>query len=228
MKFYQKVFRKLISFFYKPALTVYLKKVRLYNYNNFQLQILPGVFHPGFFYSTHFLLQYLNQINFEGKTAVEVGAGNGLISFNIAQKAKKVIALDLSKTAIQGLRLNHQLNSKWIPSGSLEIIESNLFKSLNPERFNFIIVNPPYYPNKVNTESQLAWNCGEAYEYFFEFFKQVVHYMNKESRIIMVLSSQCNIKKINEIANDYQLQMCLKQSKSFLIEDNYIYEFTKV
>ena len=220
----QRIFRKITTIFYKPILEKYLQKPRIFKYNQLQLTILPGVFHPGVFFSTKFLLNYLNNFNFKNKSVVEVGSGNGLIAFNLAQKAKKVIALELSKVAIKGLQLNYQNNAKLLPNNVLQIVESNLFENLIPEIFNYIIVNPPYYPNAINNEVELAWNCGPNFEYFNNFFNQVSNYMHLESKILMVLSSQCNIPKIKEIASNSGFSMNLKVQKNMLIETNYIFE----
>ena len=222
----QKFYRKSITFFYKPLLAHYLKKPRKYSYKPFEFTILPGVFHPAFFYSTKFLLHYVNQLNLYQKSVVEVGAGNGLIAFNTALRAHKVVALEISKIAIKGLNLNLQRNSKLLPTNVLSVVESDLFISLTPNFYDYIIVNPPYYPKKVNNELELAWNCGEEHEYFTRFFKQVVNFMTVKSKIIMVLSNQCNLIKIDEIAAINGLGMQVKATKKFLIEDNFIFEIT--
>jgi release factor glutamine methyltransferase len=220
----RQLFRKIATRFYKPILAHYLSRPKVFIHAPFRLIILPGVFHPGFFYSTKFLLQYLQQINFSNKSVIEVGAGNGLISFSIALKAQKVVALELSKEAIKGLQMNEQENKMVLPKNVLQIVESNLFKAIEPFIFDYIVVNPPYYPNKINNEAELAWNCGEEFQYFKKFFFQVVHFMNPNSKIIMVLSSQCNLNEINKIAKNNDLIMELKATKKFLIEDNYIFE----
>lgn len=223
----QKVFRKISTRFYKPVLAAYLQKTRVFTSKPFRLTILPGVFHPAFFYSTKFLLNYLRNIDFTGKSVVEVGAGNGLISFNLALQAESVIAIELSQIAIKGLNLNLKSNASLIPNNVLQIVESNLFQKIEPTIFDYIIVNPPYYPNKVNNENELAWNCGPDFEYFEDFFKQASNYMNMESKIIMVLSSQCNLQKINNMAENKKFLMQLVREKKLLIEDNYIFEITK-
>jgi release factor glutamine methyltransferase len=221
----QKVFRKLFTLFYKPVLASYLQKARVYYYKPFKLTILPGVFHPAFFFSTKFLLNYLNQIDFKNKSVVEVGSGNGLIAFNLALKAKSVLALELSQVAVNGLFINLENNISFLPKNVLKIVHSNLFQKIDTCVFNYIIVNPPYYPNIVNNEKELAWNCGPDFEYFEDFFNQVSNFMSLESKIIMVLSDQCNINKIKKIATNKGFTMELVKKKKFLIEDNYIFEF---
>ncbi len=223
----QLIFRKLSTRFYKPILAYYLKKPRVFIYKSFSLIIFPEVFHPAFFYSTKFLLNYLQQINFSNKNVIEVGAGNGLISFSLSLKAKKVVALELSKQAIRGLEINHQKNNDLLPKDVLHIIESNLFEALIPSVFDYIVVNPPYYPNKIKNDAELAWNCGLEFEYFKNFFSQVVNFMDEKSKIIMVLSDQCNLNEINRIAAKNGFKMEVKAKKTFLIEDNYIFEIVR-
>lgn len=223
----QLIFRKLSTRFYQPILAYYLKKPRVFIYKPFSLIIFPEVFHPAFFYSTKFLLNYLQQINFSHKNVIEVGAGNGLISFSLSLKAKKVVALELSKQAIRGLEINHQKNNDLLPKDVLHIIESNLFEALIPSVFDYIVVNPPYYPNKIKNDAELAWNCGLEFEYFKNFFSQVVNFMDEKSKIIMVLSDQCNLNEINRIAAKNGFKMEVKAKKTFLIEDNYIFEIVR-
>jgi release factor glutamine methyltransferase len=223
----QLIFRKLSTRFYQPILAYYLKKPRVFIYKPFSLIIFPEVFHPAFFYSTKFLLNYLQQINFSNKNVIEVGAGNGLISFSLSLKAKKVVALELSKQAIRGLEINHQKNNDLLPKDVLHIIESNLFEALIPSVFDYIVVNPPYYPNKIKNDAELAWNCGLEFEYFKNFFSQVVNFMDEKSKIIMVLSDQCNLNEINRIAAKNGFKMEVKAKKTFLIEDNYIFEIVR-
>jgi release factor glutamine methyltransferase len=221
---FQSVFRKLASILFKPLLANYLKKDRVYYHSPFKLIILKGVFHPRFFYSTKFLLKYLQKVNFKSKNVIEVGAGSGLIAFHLALKANRVIALEINKIAVEGLILNQKNNSQILPPNVLQIIESNLFQSLDPQVFDYIVVNPPYYPKTPNNPTELAWYCGNEFEYFSSFFNQALNFINLQSIIVMVLSSQCNIERIHQIASQNGFIMKLKLEKKFLIENNFIFE----
>lgn len=127
---FQTLLRKITTRFLKPILSNYLKSSRVFKFKPFTLVILPGVFHPAFFFSTKYLLNYLKQINLKDKRVVEVGAGNGLISFNLALKAKEVMALEISEVAVKGLIVNFQNNKQFIPKNVLKIIQSDLFTAL--------------------------------------------------------------------------------------------------
>ncbi|MCY7410704.1 MAG: 50S ribosomal protein L11 methyltransferase, partial [Chitinophagales bacterium] len=76
--------------FYRPLLQRYLKKQRSYTFGEIKIQILPGVFHPGFFFSTKFLISVIEKKNLYKKTFLELGAGSGLISF-VAEKLGAVV-----------------------------------------------------------------------------------------------------------------------------------------
>lgn len=221
----QKILRKLLTPVLKPIFKIYLRSTKEYKSHPFSLTILKGVFHPGLFFSSNYLLSYLKQYNFKNKSIIEIGAGSGLISFHLAQYAKQVVALELSEVAIQGLNINLKKNSHLLPKNVFKIVKSNLFENLEKTKFDYIIVNPPYFPNKVKTEAELAWNCGENFEYFVAFFKQAKNFMSENSTIIMVLSDQCNINKIKQIAIENKFKVELKHKQKFLIENNIILHF---
>ena len=71
---------------YKPLLEKYLSRKRTYRYNGFRLEIPPEVFHPGFFFSTRFLMRHLAQFRLQNKSFLELGAGSGLIAIHAAKE----------------------------------------------------------------------------------------------------------------------------------------------
>jgi len=197
----------------------YLLKERDYTFGEIKIKILPGVFHPAFFFSTKFLVEEVENENLFGKSLLELGAGNGLIAFVSEKLGAVVTASDLSETAIRGLHLNKEkLQSK------IEIIHSDLFDSIPQQAFDFIVINPPYYRKKAEGEAQLAWNCGEHFEYFEKFFSQLGRFVHEGSRILMVLSQDCDIFSIGKIAakNDWKLHEVRR--KKFWWEWNFIFE----
>ena len=222
---WQKIFRKLLTPFLKPVYKIYLNSNKEYKSKPFSLTVLKGVFHPGLFFSSKYLLKHLLKYDFNNKRVIEVGAGSGLISFHLAQHANEVIAIELSDIAVQGLIINQKKNKHLLKQNVLKIVKSNLFEKLDKSEFDYIIVNPPYFPNEAKNEEELAWNCGKNFEYFFAFFENAKFFMNKNSKIIMVLSDQCNINKIQQIAHENKFDVVIKDKKSFLIENNLILHF---
>jgi release factor glutamine methyltransferase len=205
----------------RPLVQRYLLKERNYCYHGACVKILPGVFHPALFFSTKFLLQFLEQHDLKEKKLLELGAGSGLISFIAEKRGAVVSASDLSETVIRGLQINRErLHS------SIVIIRSDLFKDISPQPFDFIVINPPYYPHPIENESQLAWYCGEHFEYFEKLFSPLCRFVHPLSRILMVLSEDCDILTIRKIAGLYGFHLEEIKRKKFLWEWNFIFNIT--
>ncbi|MGE5499022.1 MAG: hypothetical protein ACM3Q2_13155, partial [Syntrophothermus sp.] len=83
---HKKIIKHLLTPILKVILSLYLKRERVYSYNGISLRISQGVFHPGFFFSTKILLNYLLGFDLKDKKVLELGAGSGLISMVAASK----------------------------------------------------------------------------------------------------------------------------------------------
>jgi release factor glutamine methyltransferase len=183
------------------------------------LKVFPGVFHPGFFFSTKFLISHLKNYELKSKNILELGAGSGMISIFCAKNFANVTASDVSKTAIENIITNAKLNHC-----NIAVIHSDLFDSIPKQTFHFIIINPPYFPKDASTESELAWFCGSDFQYFEKLFKQLPDYLIPETVVLMVLSEDCNIKTIEAIAKKNKIQMKLKERRKFFGEENFIFQ----
>jgi len=214
--------KNIVAFTYKPFLEKYLSRKRIYSYGNIKLQIPPEVFHPGFFTSTQFLLQYIKKLSLRGKNFLELGAGNGLISIYAAKQNAKVTATDINSVAIEFLRINSSDNKIRI-----SIILSDLFESIPSQEFDIITINPPYYKKDPQTLVDHAWYCGEKGEFFFGLFNQLPAYIHERSEVIMVLCDGCDIKMIEEAAGQNGLKLSCVQTKQSLIEKSFIYKIER-
>ena len=135
------VLGKLQPILYK-GIRWYYSKPRILTKNGVKIHLLPSVFHPSLYLSTDIFLAYLLKQAINGKKILELGAGNGYISLYLSKfKNCQVTASDINPAAIQGLQWSRDLNQT-----TLEIIESNLFDSIPVQAFDYILVNPPYYP----------------------------------------------------------------------------------
>ena len=215
--------KNIVALTYKPFLEKYLSKKRIHTYGNIKLQIPPEVFHPGFFTSTHFLLQYIKKLRLENKSFLEMGAGSGLISVYGAKQNAKVTAIDINPVAIKFLRNNSEENNV-----RLNIVQSDLFEDIPFQQFDIIAVNPPYYKKKPQTLLDHAWYCGENGEFFFDLFTQLPKYIHKNSEVLMVLCDGCDIGMIEDAAHQNGFKLSCVQIKQSLIEKNFIYKIEKL
>ena len=213
------LFKYLIAVTYKPLLTKYLSKTRIYSYKGIGLLIHPDVFHPGFFFSTKLLYRYIEKQDLRQKRFLDLGAGSGLIAMLAARQGAKVLATDISPIAVEYLEKNSENNR--IP---IQIIHSDLFQKIPKQPFDIIAINPPYYKKQPQSNSDYAWFCGENGEYFINLFKDLQDYIHPKSLIWMILSDGCDLQMINELAQQSGFLMKVVFETENLIENNFIFK----
>jgi release factor glutamine methyltransferase len=212
----------IFNYLFKPFLKFYLKFNSSVRFNNLKVKVNKGVFHPKLFFSTSYLYDFLSQKNLQSKSFLEIGSGTGVLSLLAYQKGAKVTAVDIDENAIQNTQSNFDLNfGKNHPA---TIIKSNLFKELEPQVFEVVVINPPYFFKKIESSSQQAWYCGQEGEYFEELFSKFSEFTDKNSLVIMILAENCDIKRIQNIASNHQLHFNLLEQKKIMWEMNYIYQ----
>lgn len=215
----RKFIRKLTSLTIQPFVRIYLSRDRSYHFGETRIIVKKNVFHPGFFFSTKFLLSSLTDHDLKEKTLLEPGAGAGLISIEAARRGAIVTASDISAASVENLYLNAALNRV-----SLKIIRSDLFDEIPAQHFDFIVINPPYYKKDPATEPEFAWYAGSQLEYFSKLFGQIKNFMSRETIALMVLSEDCDLISIQKMAEANGLSMKLEKRKIFLWEENFVFQ----
>lgn len=216
-----RIIKKIIAGTIQPVIAKKLQRTTYYKWKDITLRIPPGVFHPKYFFSTKYLLNYALQLQIENKSVFELGAGNGLLSIACAKKNAMVTASDISTKAIEALQENAKTNHV-----NIKIIHSDLFDAVDAQIFDFIFINPPYYAKTPRNEMEKAWYCGEDFEYFEKLFRQLNAYINQSSKVIMVLSEDCNLEKIFSIARGNNFNFTEIHTKKFYWERNYLFQIT--
>jgi len=211
--------KKITHPFLKIGLILYYYKPRIYTYKNISVLVHPEVFPPHLTISTKILLDFIEPLELQNKNFLELGCGSGIISILAAKKGANVVATDINKTALKYLEKNSEKNQ-----AKLSILYSDLFENLNNQTFDYIIINPPYYPKSPKNIKEIAWFCGEDFEYFAELFTQLKKLKRNHREIFMILSEDCDIDKIKEIAakNNFVFHMVLE--KKVMKEYNFIYK----
>lgn len=215
----EKAMKYMAERFYRPFLLRYLSVPRKYVYDGIRVEVPPGIFHPGFFFSTRLLLRHLGRQPLKGRTFLELGAGTGLISLFAERKGAIVTATDINRLAIKCMEENRARNS-----ASFDIVYSDLFDQLPAKPFDIVAVNPPYYPKDPVSDAEKAWYCGANGEYFTGFFSGLSYYTHNGSEVWMVLCDGCPLDMINSIAARYGWVLMPVHSRSNLVETNYIFK----
>lgn len=196
------------------------KKVSKYSKHGLNLEIQPGVFHPGVFLSTNIFIDFLKTRELSQKKVLELGAGSGMISLFAAKNGAIVTSTDINENAIKGLSQNAVLNEL-----QLDVIKSNLFENIDPNSFDFIIINPPYYPKTPTNSQEHAFYCGENFEYFNVLFTDLKNkWTRNEVEILMILSEDCEIERIKKVGAENKIELVLIFETSKRKEKNYIFQ----
>jgi len=214
--------KKLLFPVLKSVYNIYSSKERSYSYKGIDVRVMPGVFHPGLFFSTKLLIEYISKYDLNDKNVLELGAGSGLISVYCAKLKANVTASDINPIAVENINQNSKLNSVII-----NVVESDLFDRIETKEFDYIIINPPYYPKNPYNEEELAWFCGNDFQYFRKLFAQIGIYINSDSKIIMVLSEDCDIEMIKKIGEQSHFIFTKCYEQKIWGEMNYIFEISK-
>ncbi|MBC8048304.1 MAG: methyltransferase [Fimbriimonadaceae bacterium] len=214
--------KKIFAVTLQPVIAKRIYRTSYYKWEDITLRIPAGVFHPKYFFSTKYLLQHVLQLPLENKKVFELGAGNGLLSIACAKRNAIVTSSDISKRVIDALQENAQTNQVKIST-----VESDLFDVIPKQHFDIIAINPPYYPKDAKNELEKAWYCGENFEYFEKLFFQLGEYVNATSKILMVLSEDCNLERIFSIAARNHFNFTQIHTRKFYWERNYIFEIKR-
>jgi len=214
--------KRILSPFLRRFATYYFSKPRPFSYKGLKGIILPGVFYPIFTISTKLLMDFIEDLELERKSFLELGCGTGMISTLAAQRGAQVLASDINPIAIENVRLNATKNKV-----KLNVILSDLFEGIPNQVFDYIIINPPYYPKNPESKAEEAWFCGANFEYFEKLFTQLGDYFDSTSQVYMILSEDCELDHIANMANEKQLTFeqvfqTIKQG-----EENYIFRILK-
>lgn len=210
----RRMLKRAVSFFLVPFTRWYLRKARKHRYQGIEVIVFPGVFHPGLFSSTHFLIKHLLEQDLKGKHLLELGSGTGLISVWASRQGANVLSTDLSSKAVANTTQNAQrLRSP------IQVVQSDLFDKISKRIFDWIVINPPYYARAIRSEEDLAWHCGENLEYFSKLFGSLDSYMDDESQVLMNLTQEgCDLPSIFSIAEKHSFYFELLKERSALLD----------
>lgn len=214
--------KKIIVFALRPLALKFLARDGEYTRGDTTLLVKKGVFHPGLYFSTEFLLEEIEKMPLKGKSFLELGCGSGLLSIVAAKRGARVVSSDINPEAISCTRINAEKNNV-----RLHLIESDVFARIPRQVFDIIVINPPFFPQEAKSTAEMAWYCGAHFEYFEKMFSQIGAFFVPESLVLMVLSQDCETDEIKRIAAKNGFVFRLRTSKRNWFERENIFEIRK-
>jgi len=216
------IVKRIISPILQQASAIYLRKRRKYKYKDISVWVEPTVFPPFLTISTKLLLEFIEKMQLQGKSFLELGSGCGIISILAAKKGAIVTATDINQTALAALEKNAAENGV-----EMTVLQSDLFESLVGKTFDCIVINPPYYPRNPQSMAENAWFCGENFEYFERLFRELPAFA-EGNQIYMILSEDCELYNIKAIALRNAMAFELVLETKVATETNYIFSLRRL
>ena len=132
----------------------------------------------------------------EGEEVLDIGTGSGVQAVFAAEKAKRVVATDISLSAVDTAIFNAQHNGF---RDKIEVRPGDLFEPIKAgERFDVILFNIDY-PYKPGTED--LWKVHQR------FFAEVSNYLKPGGRVYYQSGLVQNIPTVQEMASSNQLRI---------------------
>ncbi|MCO4764418.1 MAG: methyltransferase [Myxococcales bacterium] len=202
----------------KPVIKRYLRRSVWVRAHGLLLEVPPGVFHPGLFFSSGVMARWLATQSLEGKHLLDVGTGSGVLGLVAARRGAHVTLLDLSPRALLTAQRNAQRNRlrvRAVHSDALSQVPTDAL-------FDWIIANPPWFPKAAPDEAGLAWYSGPEHEWFHNFFGQFQGLLRPGGCAILVLADSADLHVIADLAADYDLRLATLHTERVLWETQHI------
>jgi len=146
--------------------------------------VLPGVFNPRLLRTGDILARTLDaRLIPPGSTVLDMGTGSGIGAVFAAQRAGRVVAVDVNPAAVRCARINALLNQV---EDRVEVLEGDLFAPVGSQRFDVVLFNPPYYRGAPRNDLDRAWRSTDVVE---RFASQLPEHVAPGGCALVVLSS---------------------------------------
>lgn len=125
--------------------------------------------------------------------AIEIGCGRGLISLELAKRARSVIATDINPSAVRLAKIY-----------GIEVVRADIFRGLKG-KFDLVIFNPPYLPTKKGEQISgwinYALDGGEnGRDTINRFLENLSSHLSQNGRCLLLVSSLSNLAAVKEKA----------------------------
>ncbi len=139
------------------------------------------------------------------KSILDIGSGTGLIALMLAQRSPnaKITAIDIDQAAFLQAKENVE-NSKW--HNRIFVYHASLqdFASNNPEKFDLIVSNPPYFSNAFKPENLARAKARHTDTLTFnDFFYSANLMLNDGGKISLIIPDDSKLEVLNQALNHF-------------------------
>jgi release factor glutamine methyltransferase len=218
----RRIFRKLVHFF---SYHFILNRSRLSSTRvaGLLLSVEPTVFHPKIFLTSRFFAEFLQQLKLDGRSAVEIGTGSGILALSAARAgAKTVLALDINPAAVRTAAANAKANGL---DSQVTAMVSDLFSSVPADDiFDIIIASPPSFAGEPLSMADRAWHAGPGYRDIAPLFQQARQRISADGSMYLLLSSDSDLPLFGRLIEQAGFRSAIVARRSIWVETFILYE----
>ncbi len=202
----RKSLRILLNHIYRPYALKRMARPDAVSIYGCNINTSPEVFHPILFHSTKILASEITTAQMKGKRVLDMGTGTGAIGILAARQGASVTAADINPSAVELSRNNAQNNSV-----EMNVVQSDLYSSLDGKKYDAIFFNIPFYPKIAHDMSEEAFNAGESFSTVVRFAQQSVRHLADGGTVMIVFSEVSGYRAITDIF--YEAGFVVRRSK---------------
>jgi len=188
-------------------------------YKNLILEIPMPIYEPR--EDSHLLAEVLEKENLKGKNILDMGCGSGLLGIIASKAGARVSAVDIDVSAVECARKNAKACG-----AKINFFVSDLFQNLGNEKFDLIIFNAPYLPEKISAASR-PWAAGEDLEIIFRFIREAKNFLSEKGKILLCISSLTDLENIMKKFSEIGFSASVFAEKKIPWEMLYVIEACK-
>jgi HemK-related putative methylase len=170
-----------------------------------RIMVIPGVANPNLLRTGAFFASQLDaRLIGSGTSVLDMGTGSGVCALFAARRAGRVVAVDISAAAVRCARLNATLNDL---EKHIDIRHGDLFAPVAGERFDLVLLNPPFFLGTPRDDRDAAWRSNDLAR---RFAAGVGHHLEAGGVALVLLSSfgdACMLFESELRANGFHLEV---------------------
>ncbi|MCS7115267.1 MAG: class I SAM-dependent methyltransferase [Nitrososphaerota archaeon] len=155
----------------------------------------------------------------KGEGVLDMGTGCGILGIVAADKASRVVAVDINPYAVRCAKENARLNGV---ANKMFLIQGDLFAPIKAgEKFDVILFNTPYLPIDLSEGQnwiEKAWAGGTNGRAVLDrFLNDFPVYLKDDGRVLLMQSTLANVDKTLKIfaAKGFKTRVVAKRDLPF-------------
>lgn len=147
----------------RPWLARRLRRTVTESVDGLELTVPPGVFNPVVFRTGALLARAVGELPVTAGCALDLGTGSGVGALAAARRGYRVVAVDVNPAAVAAARANAAAAGL---ADAVEVRHGDLFAPVRGERFDLVLLNPPYFRGAPRDDADRAWRSDDVPERF--------------------------------------------------------------